>query len=393
MPPPGGKDKAAEERFANFMTSTAGGTQGSSSYGGGTGQSGGPGGMTFGEAADAGIMSQQDAVVAQAQQNFQNQQQIQENFEKEQEDKDPSPLVQAELDKRKEKKKLNIGEEIKSFVQKYMQIGGITGAFGQAAMLPFRMIAEPTVETFQNPQSLAVLKLLFDEKGKEFKDQYLKDHGDILNNAFKDERELLKESGQGITTLDFFNKELDEAARMSEEGVLGAGSQQLNFPSEFYTGEQGLSPYGAGNMPQTSGDLVNLASLDVNQFTSGPGYNQDMVDMIFAARAELDRMGKNPFTGNPQGGGQVGGGTIPSVTPPVTPPPATTDPNPTLPITTPQIPTPKFPDSVIRDYTQIGLPQIYGNQQMPNYANFYQGQQPVGLQNYLDNLRRRFGIG
>ena len=393
MPPPGGKDKAAEERFANFMTSTAGGTQGSSSYGGGTGQSGGPGGMTFDEAADAGIMSQQDAVVAQAQQNFQNQQQIQEDFEKEQEDKDPSPLVQAELDKRKEKKKLNIGEEIKSFVQKYMQMGGITGAFGQAAMLPFRMIAEPTVETFQNPQSLAVLKLLFDEKGKEFKDQYLKDHGDILNNAFKDERELLKESGQGITTLDFFNKELDEAARMSEEGVLGAGSQQLNFPSEFYTGEQGLSPYGAGNMPQTSGDLVNLASLDVNQFTSGPGYNQDMVDMIFAARAELDRMGKNPFTGNPQGGGQVGGGTIPSVTPPVTPPPATTDPNPTLPITTPQIPTPKFPDSVIRDYTQIGLPQIYGNQQMPNYANFYQGQQPVGLQNYLDNLRRRFGIG
>ena len=393
MPPPGGKDKAAEERFANFMTSTAGGTQGSSSYGGGTGQSGGPGGMTFDEAADAGIMSQQDAVVAQAQQNFQNQQQIQEDFEKEQEDKDPSPLVQAELDKRKEKKKLNIGEEIKSFVQKYMQIGGITGAFGQAAMLPFRMIAEPTVETFQNPQSLAVLKLLFDEKGKEFKDQYLKDHGDILNDAFKDERELLKESGQGITTLDFFNKELDEAARMSEEGVLGAGSQQLNFPSEFYTGEQGLSPYGAGNMPQTSGDLVNLASLDVNQFTSGPGYNQDMVDMIFAARAELDRMGKNPFTGNPQGGGQVGGGTIPSVTPPVTPPPATTDPNPTLPITTPQIPTPKFPDSVIRDYTQIGLPQIYGNQQMPNYANFYQGQQPVGLQNYLDNLRRRFGIG
>ena len=73
MPPPGGKDKAAEERFANFMTSTAGGTQGSSSYSGGTGQSGGPGGMTFGEAADAGIMSQQDAVVAQAQQNFLNQ--------------------------------------------------------------------------------------------------------------------------------------------------------------------------------------------------------------------------------------------------------------------------------------------------------------------------------
>ena len=372
MPPPGGKDKAAEERFANFMTSTAGGTQGSSSYGGGTGQSGGPGGMTFDEAADAGIMSQQDAVVAQAQQNFQNQQQIQENFEKEQEDKDPSPLVQAELDKRKEKKKLNIGEEIKSFVQKYMQIGGITGAFGQAAMLPFRMIAEPTVETFQNPQSLAVLKLLFDEKGKEFKDQYLKDHGDILNDAFKDERELLKESGQGITTLDFFNKELDEAARMSEEGVLGAGSQQLNFPSEFYTGEQGLSPYGAGNMPQTSGDLVNLASLDVNQFTSGPGYNQDMVDMIFAAREELNRMG------NQQGGGQ--GIMAASSTPPVVPP--------VVPPTTPDVP-PVVPPVVptTTTTTPFDLAQFYAG--LPTFNQSPYARQ--GLGSYNEILRRYYG--
>ena len=32
---------------------------------------------------------------------------------------------------------------------------------------------------------------------------------------------------------------------------------------------------------------------------------------------------------------------------------------------------------------------------MPNYANFYQGQggQPVGLQNYLDTLKNKFGIG
>ena len=396
MPPPGGKDKKAEERFANFMTSTAGGTQGSSSYGGGTGQSGGPGGMTFDEAADAGIMSQQDAVVAQAQQNFQNQQQIQENFEKEQEDKDPSPLVQAELDKRKEKKKLNIGEEIKSFIKKYMEMGGIAGAFGQTAMLPFRMIAEPTVETFQNPQSLAVLKLLFDEKGKEFKDQYLKDHGDILNDAFKNEKELLKESGQGITTLDFFNKELDEAARMSEEGVLGAGSQRINFPEEFYTGEKGLNPYGPGGMPQTTGDLVNVANIQVTEEMQGS--NPELVKMIFDARMELDRMGKDR-SGNTQGGGQGGGGGtyVPPVIPPANPTDPTPPQQPTLPpgITPPLNPSTRFPDSVIRDYTQLGLPQIYGNQQMPNYANFYQGQggQPVGLQNYLDALRNRFGIG
>jgi hypothetical protein len=84
------------------------------------------------------------------------------------------------------------------------------------------------------------------------------------------------------------------------------------------------------------------------------------------------------------------------VTPPVDP----TDPippqQPTLPpgITPPLNPSTRFPDSVIRDYTQLGLPQIYGNQQMPNYATFNRaGSMPVGLQNYLDALRNRFGIG
>ena len=273
--------------------------------------------------------------------------------------------------------------------KEYTNFGGFMG-FG---ILPFRMIAEPTVKTFQNPQALAVLKLLFDRKGQEFKDKYLKDHGDIIRDAFKDERELLKEGGQGITTLDFFNQELDEAARMSEEGVLGAGSQRINFPAEFYTGENSASPYGAGVMPQTSGDLANLAGLDVNQFKSGPGYNQEMVDKIFAARMELDRMGKDMF-GNTQGSAnQGGGGTY--VPPTTTPDDPMIPQDPTLPpgVTPPTLP-PKFPGSVVTDYTQLGLPQIYGNQQMPNYATFNRaGSMPVGLQEYLDNLRKRFGIG
>ncbi len=199
-------------------------------------------------------------------------------------------------------------ETLKDAYNEYVNFGGFAGL----AMVPFRMISEPTVKTFQNPQALAVLKLLFDRKGQEFKDKYLKDHGDIIGDAFKDERELLKESGQGITTLDFFDQELDEAVRMSEEGVLGAGSQRINFPEEFYTGENSARSYGSGVMPQTSGDLANLAGLDVNQFTSGPGYNQKMVDMIFAARMELDRMGKNPMTGESQGQGGQGITSIPS---------------------------------------------------------------------------------
>jgi hypothetical protein len=149
-------------------------------------------------------------------------------------------------------------------------------------------------------------------------------------------------------------------------------------------------------MPATSGELVNLAGLAVTPEMQGA--NPELANMIFAARAELDRMGKNPFTGNPQGGGQTGGGGI--YIPPVTPPVDPTDPippqQPTLPpgITPPLNPSTRFPDSVIRDYTQLGLPQIYGNQQMPNYATFNRaGSMPVGLQNYLDALRNRFGIG
>ena len=64
MPPPGGKNKEAEKRFANFMTSTAGGTQGSSTYSGPPSGSSSDGG--------GGSQSQQD-IINQAQENFRNQ--------------------------------------------------------------------------------------------------------------------------------------------------------------------------------------------------------------------------------------------------------------------------------------------------------------------------------
>lgn len=374
------------DNFANFMTSTAGGTQGSSSY------SGPPSGG--GSGGNQNNQTQQE-IIQQAQQNFQNQQQIQQDFEQQQQqNKDKGVVTEAdkELEKRKEKKKFNIGEEIKSFVQNYIKMGGVMGAFGQAAMLPFRMIAEPTVETFQNPQSLAVLKLLFDSKPPEFKEQYLKDHGDILSEAYADDP---TKDVRGLSDSDFFDEQLQEGAFASEQGILGAGSQRINFPAEFYTGENSASPYGAGVMPQTSGDLANLAGLDVNQFKSGPGYNQEMVDKIFAARMELDRMGKNPMTGESQGSPNQGGGGGTYVPPTTTPDDPMIPQDPTLPPgVTPPTTTPKYPGSVVTDYTQLGLPQIYGNQQMPNYATFNrQGSMPVGLQDYLDNLRKRFGIG
>ena len=83
-------------------------------------------------------------------------------------------------------------------------------------------------------------------------------------------------------------------------------------------------------------------------------------------------------------------------------PPPDPDPDPMIPVvpipapgTTTPIPTPKYPGSVVNDYTNMGIPNIYGNQQIPTYgyANYNQTGQPVGLQSYLDNLRKRFGIG
>ena len=120
-------------------------------------------------------------------------------------------------------------------------------------------------------------------------------------------------------------------------------------------------------------------------------------NMIFSARADLDRMGKDMFGNKNDDSFKTSGGGGGTYVPPTTTPDDPIIPqDPTLPPgVTPPTTTPKYPGSVVTDYTQLGLPQIYGNQQMPNYGNFYQGQggQPIGLQNYLDNLRKRFGIG
>ena len=163
-------------------------------------------------------------------------------------------------------------------------------------------------------------------------------------------------------------------------------------------------------MPATSGGLGALggkAALQLND--KGTGYitpdgrtisieaGDKYNNMIFSARMELDRMGKDMFGNKNDNNFKTSGGGGGTYVPPTTTPDDPMIPqDPTLPpgITPPTLP-PKFPGSVVTDYTQLGLPNIYGNQQMPNYANFYQGQggQPVGLQNYLDALRKRFGIG
>jgi hypothetical protein len=286
-----------------------------------------------------------------------------------------------------------IFEGIKDF---YTEYGGVYGAVGNFLMTPFRMIAEPTPETFRDPKSLATLKLLFDRKGQKFKEQYLKDHGDILSEAYADDP---TKDVRGLSDSDFFDEQLQEGAFASEQGILGAGSQRINFPAEFYTGEKGLNPYGAGGMPQTSGDLANLAGLAVTPEMQGN--NPELVKMIFNARMELDRMGKNPMTGESQGQPQ-GIPSIPGIPslPVPRPGPIPPDSYP-LPGQPPFMPGPGLPPGFPPNFMPFPGQPPYGSKferprpynyfaQSPQYR--FRGIPSVNTDAFNEELRNKFGV-
>jgi len=256
-----------------------------------------------------------------------------------------------------------------------------------------------------NKEEEGAFSNLFDENRLEqFVENYRVNYPDYFEGTIPGTGAVVTALADSLTAGDFRDDKMnilglgDEVGSFTLSGLDKAlSSAEKRYLKEFrpdlFYGTSSVPGFGA----QTSGGLADLASLDASKYAdkNSASYNPDFANQIFAARADLDRMGKDMF-GNTQGGGQGGGGgTTPKFpgadyglpTPPQ-------DPNPTLPITPPPNTTPRFPDSVIRDYTQLGLPQIYGNQQMPNYATFNRaGPMPVGLQDYLDNLRKRFGIG
>jgi hypothetical protein len=285
-------------------------------------------------------------------------------------------------------------KEVFDFFSKFSPLKAVGTGFGTFIK---KLIVEPKAKQFTNPNDLAIIRSLFTD-GK----------GEIDTNKLDDYYDQYKVTiGEGLTS----DKASGEAAKFFEEqgivdnekvfqdfknaimgasptGVEGMESERRLDPVGFFTNEDG-----SFNIPQTSGQATTMAeslTFDdiMNSSLSGPEKRRLGAALMEARElASQDR--------GVMGTSVAGSYNLPATTPPATTPPATTDPNPTLPITTPQIPTPKFPDSVVRDYTQLGLPNIYGNQQMPNYANFYQGQgtQPIGIKNYLDALRNRFGIG
>ena len=155
-------------------------------------------------------------------------------------------------------------------------------------------VFKPQSSDFSNPNFLAVLNAAF-QSGRLNKDEYTEKYKELLDEVFgnqaKDPEMQTKLLEEGIGSLDTEGL-FDLAMQQATEGVLpGSGTQRITDPASFYE-ETG--------MPSTSGDLVNLSSLDAQQFLSGENYNPELAQMIFDARAELNRMNKNPFTGNPQ---------------------------------------------------------------------------------------------
>ena len=132
--------------------------------------------------------------------------------------------------------------------------------------------------------------------------------GNILGGIFGKDQTVSDMEGKIVKPEDAFNSDgtLKEGLRYTKEGIIklldedqegGNILESLKkFNPELY--------YPFMGMPATSGSLVDLAKIPVTEEMQGN--NPELAKMIFDARMELDRMGKNPMTGESQGAGQTG---------------------------------------------------------------------------------------
>ena len=320
----------------------------------------------------------------------------------------------------KEDKKFTIQDTF-NFFSKFSPLAAGGKLFGAGVELLFG--TKPKANQFTDANDLAIIRSLFtNEKGEvdtdklnEYYDNYKITIGEgltsdeasgeaakffeekgIVDNekAFKDFQNAIAgaDSPQGSEA----QRRLDPEAYYDRDLFLSSGEQaeMLKDYPKFLL-DLGLKPL-SSRFANTSGNLADIASIDVNMTTEdGKPLSKEFKQKIFDARMQLDSMGRDMF-GNKNMPTQTSGGGGGTYVPPTTTPDDPMIPqDPTLPPgVMPPTTTPKYPGSVVTDYTQLGLPNIYGNQQMPNYATFNrQGSIPVGLQDYLDNLRKRFGIG
>jgi len=217
------------------------------------------------------------------------------------------------------------------------QMPGLIGAFGN-----IMKGIKPTVESFNDPQFLAKMRTQFNSE-REF-NEYVDKYKDLLDEAY---------AGQGDVEEEFKDR-MESAFGAAQKGDLGTDAFRETNPEKFYE----------GFTPQTSGDLANLAGLDASS-------NPALADKIFAARMELDRMGKNPMTGESQSGIMTAP-SAPPVPPPVIPPEMKEDPVPENPILNP----------IMSQRDPFDLAKFYAS--LPQYTQ--QGVMSPSLMQYYRNL-------
>ena len=214
------------------------------------------------------------------------------------------------------------------------------------------------------------------------KDQTYTDlEGNTVDPAFV--RELDDGSLEGLVKGEFIN------IRKTREGILDQlGSDTVQSLERF--APDLIFGTDIGVMPATSGSLLTVANNPVAQAVrdatgkitgyitadgreiskeQGDKYNES----IFAARAELDRMGKNTTTGTSNQGIMAASPALPGlpVRPPVTPPGTTPPAQPPIPAPVPSTGIMPQPFNIQRFYAS--LPQYTQQGIMsPNLSQFYQ---------------------
>ena len=197
--------------------------------------------------------------------------------------------------------------------------------------------------------------------------------GNILGGIFGKDQTVSDMEGKIVKPEDAFNSDgtLKEGLRYTKEGIIklldedqegGNILESLKkFNPELY--------YPFMGMPATSGSLVDLANIPVTPEMQGN--NPEFAKMIFDARMELDRMGKNPMTGESQSGIMTAS-SAPPVPPPVIPPEMKEDPVPENPILNP----------IMSQRDPFNLAKFYAG--LPQYTQ--QGVMSPSLMQYYRNL-------
>ena len=201
------------------------------------------------------------------------------------------------------------------------------------------------------------------------KDQSFSDmEGNIIDPGEDFENLIFQEGGI------FFKDEDGELkpVRRTREGIINLLEEEIG--SEGIESLKKFNPelyYPFMGTPQTSGGLLDLANIAVTPEMQGK--NPELVKMIFEARAELDRMGKNTTTGTSNQGIMAASPALPGlpVRPPVTPPGTTPPAQPPIPAPVPSTGIMPQPFNIQRFYAS--LPQYTQQGIMsPNLAQYYQ---------------------